>query len=144
MMGLTKVSRRINANCLLQGNHAALGAHKSARFSYHNLEALLRNLFLPVAVGATMTKIHLRLWWVSFRVSCSRVAVSFLSEALSICLLRFAARMGRSTWVTHHGRVQLPESVHFPMVDWLGIFDLTCPSEANNRPSFGALMSHIK
>lgn len=115
-MGLTKVSRRINANCLLQGNHAALGAHKSARSSYHNLEALLRNLFLPVAVGATMTKIHLRLWWVSFRVSCSRVAVSFLSEALSICLLRFAARMGRSTWVTHHGRVQLPESVHSP---WL-------------------------
>lgn len=62
MMGLAKVARRINANFLLQGNHAALGAQRSARSSYHNLEALLRNLFLPVAVGAASTTIHIRLW----------------------------------------------------------------------------------
>ena|ERR1700761_4276615 len=42
----------------------------------------------------------------------SGVIISFPSLALSICLLRLAARMGRSKWLTHHGRVQLPEFVH--------------------------------
>jgi hypothetical protein len=42
-------------------------------------------------------------------LSSTRVVISFLSEALSICLLGLAARMGGSKGVTHHGRVQLPE-----------------------------------
>lgn len=62
MMELAKGARQTSANRRLQRNHAGHGAHRSARCSYHNLEVLLRNLFMPATVGVTATTIQIQLW----------------------------------------------------------------------------------